>query len=231
LSGLRLFDPATGDVREVTPAVGRVLRIAVADGVRVAVVADVLRRLSERARWQTSVLGASSLSDRQLLYLNVHPFHDPGPDGGAELAVCARGAGASPARAVEVGAFTGDVDPLAPPDGADPLAVRLALLAAPYRQDVDLDPATVAAAAERLRGWRALVAGWAEQPSAAMPADAVAVVAGHLQDDLNSPAALDALDALAADSSIAPGARFEAFAHLDRLLGLDLAADVGRTRR
>lgn len=230
MSGLRLFDPATGEVREVTPAIGRVLRIAAEDGVRVAVIADVLRRLSERARWQTSVLGASSLSDRQLLYLNVHPFHDPGPDGGAELAVRSRGSSATEARAVEVGVFSGDVDPLAPPDGADPLAVRLALLEAPYREDVDLDPAIVAAAAVRLHGWRGLVASWAEQPSAAMPADAVAVVAGHLQDDLNSPAALDALDALAADSSVAPGARFEAFAHLDRLLGLDLAADVGKRR-
>lgn len=228
---IRLYDPATAQVRELTPAMGRVLRIGAGDGVRVAVIADLLRRLAERERWQTSVLGLSSLTDRQLLYLNVHPFHDPGPDVTAELAVRSRGSAPTPARAVEVGAFSGGLDPLAPPDGADPLAVRLALLQAPYRQDVALDPATVAAAAARLLGWRHLVAGWAETPSAAMPADRIAEIVAHLQLDLDSPAALDALDRLATDETVTTGARFEAFAHLDRLLGLDLAADVGRPRR
>jgi len=30
------------------------------------------------------------------------------------------------------------------------------------------------------------------------------------------------------DESVPPGARFEAFAHLDQLLGLDLARDIGK---
>src|SRR3954470_14993043 len=77
---LRLLDPATGEVRDVTPAVTRVLRIGAGDGLRVAIVADLLQRLAERERWQTAVFGASSLTDRQLLYLNVHPFHEPGPE-------------------------------------------------------------------------------------------------------------------------------------------------------
>jgi hypothetical protein len=36
------------------------------------------------------------------------------------------------------------------------------------------------------------------------------------------------LDHLAANEAVPPGARFEAFAHLDRLLGLDLASEVGK---
>jgi cysteinyl-tRNA synthetase len=47
-------------------------------------------------------------------------------------------------------------------------------------------------------------------------------------DDLDSPAALRTLHALAADAEIPPGSKFEAFAYLDRLFGLDLARDVGR---
>ncbi|MBA3742166.1 MAG: hypothetical protein H0X00_04410 [Sporichthya sp.] len=86
----------------------------------------------------------------------------------------------------------------------------------------------MAAADAELKRWRALVADWAEQPSAAMAG--VGPVIARIEDDLDLPGALVALDQLAADTSISPGARFEAFAHLDRLLGLDLAADVGRRR-
>jgi hypothetical protein len=221
---LRLFDPAKGRVREVTPAITRVLRIGAGDGVRVAIVADLLRRLADRERWQTAVFGVSSLTDRQLLYLNVHPFHEPGP----EVQVRVHGAAAAAdisgtAREVVV---AGPEGPPPVPPGLDPLAARLALLRLPYRETADLGPADVTAAATDLDRWRGLVAAWAELPSAAMAG--VDPVIERLQDDLDTPGALAALDALAADDSIPPGARFEAFAHLDRLLGLDLASEVGR---
>ena len=47
-------------------------------------------------------------------------------------------------------------------------------------------------------------------------------------DDLDTPAALRVLRSLEKDSEIPPGAKFETFAHADRLLGLDLARDIGR---
>jgi len=49
-----------------------------------------------------------------------------------------------------------------------------------------------------------------------------------LDDDLDTPAALATLSALAADPEIPDGSKFEAFAYFDRFLGLDLARDVGR---
>jgi hypothetical protein len=49
-----------------------------------------------------------------------------------------------------------------------------------------------------------------------------------LDDDLDTPAALRTLAALAADPVIPDGSKFETFAHLDRILGLDLAREVGR---
>ena len=47
-------------------------------------------------------------------------------------------------------------------------------------------------------------------------------------DDLDTPRALQVLRRLERDADVADGAKFEAFAHLDRLLGLDLVRDVGR---
>lgn len=217
---MKLFDPAAGEVTPVGPATGRVLRIAAGDGVRVAVVADLLRRVADRQRWRTSVAGHSSLTDRQLLYLNVHPFQDPGL--AAELVVHAEGA-VPPVAGRSVA-----VAELAPSDAeqADSLAARLVMLRRHYREPASLDPAALAAAEADLRRWRALVAGWAELPSAAMAG--VEPVVERIEDDLDLPGALARLDELGADDSISPGARFEAFAHLDRLLGLDLASEVGR---
>lgn len=217
---MRLFDPATGDVTEVAPATGRILRIAAGDGARVAVVADLLRRVAERRRWRTGVAGHSSLTDRQLLYLNVHPFQDPAPT--AELVVHATGA-AGPVEGRSVA-----VAELAPTDRerADSLAARLVLLRRHYRESVSLDAEALAAADADLSRWRTWVAGWAELPSAAMAG--VEPVVERIEEDLDLPGALACLEALGTDESISPGARFEAFAHLDRLLGLDLASDVGR---
>jgi hypothetical protein len=81
---------------------------------------------------------------------------------------------------------------------------------------------------DRLAGWRASVAAWAERPSAPIDATTRAAVLSALEDDLDSPRALAALDAVALDPSVADGTRFETFAWADQLLGLDLARDVGR---
>lgn len=223
---MRLFDPAAGAVTEVTPATGRILRIAAGDGVRVAVVADLLRRVAERRRWRTGVAGHSSLTDRQLLYLNVHPFQDRAT--AAELVVHVEGEEPDVAgRSVPVAPLmVHAVDPLDAPPGTDPLTMRLALLRLPYREAALFTPGAVREADADLRRWRTLVAEWAEHPSAAMTG--VDPVIACIEDDLDLPGALGALEELAADVSLPPGAKFEAFAHLDRLLGLDLVSEVGR---
>jgi hypothetical protein len=163
-----------------------------------------------------------------LLDLNVHPAS--GGDGGVpdlEVTDTREPAAVPAARVLRVAPVTEDQVRLAW-EGADPLAARLALLAGPYRRPVDLDRAVLAAADTDLRAWRAAVAGWAESPSAPMPPAAVAAVVGALADDLDVATALAALRRIGTDPATSPGARFEAFAHLDRLLGLDLARDVGR---
>src|SRR4051794_14101552 len=113
--------------------------------------------------------------------------------------------------------------------GLDPLALRLFFLTGRYRQQMNLTWDSLTAAHKRLTRWRGRVAGWAEAPSAAMAADYVQRVRDAFDDDLDTPTALVALGELEKDDAIADGAKFETFAWADRLLGLDLARDVGRS--
>jgi cysteinyl-tRNA synthetase len=114
--------------------------------------------------------------------------------------------------------------------GHDPLALRLFFLTGRYRQQLNLTWDAVAGADRRLARWRGRVAEWAESPSAAMHAETVARVSAAFDDDLDTPSALVALGELEKNDAVAPGAKFETFAWADRLLGLDLARDVGRPR-
>jgi cysteinyl-tRNA synthetase len=114
------------------------------------------------------------------------------------------------------------------PRGLDPLALRLVFLRRHYRQQLDLTWPALADADRALRRWREQVADWATHPSRPMSARHVTEMAGAFDDDLDSPAALAALQALARSSDVPPGAKFETFAHIDQLFGLDLARDIGR---
>jgi cysteinyl-tRNA synthetase len=112
--------------------------------------------------------------------------------------------------------------------GLDPLALRLALLGHHYRKPLDLTAAALDEADRRLREWRGLVAQWACSPSQAMPKPVSSEINAAFDADLDTPAALGVVARLAGDPEVAPGAKFELFAHADQLLGLDLAREVGR---
>lgn len=130
------------------------------------------------------------------------------------------------------GPFAGDVVTLSDvaDRGLDPLALRLALLEHRYRTPLSLAWSDLHAAGETLARWRTQVAEWAESPSAAMPKAYVREVYDAFDDDLDTPEVLGTMRRLEKDETLGPGARFETFAHLDRLLGLDLARDVGKPR-
>jgi cysteinyl-tRNA synthetase len=113
--------------------------------------------------------------------------------------------------------------------GLDPLALRLAFLEHRYRQQMNLTWDTLEAADKTVRRWRERVAGWADAPSAAMSARYADAIAAAFDDDLDTPAALRELRGLERDESVPPGAKFETFAHLDQVLGLDLARDIGKS--
>ena len=112
--------------------------------------------------------------------------------------------------------------------GLDPLALRLALLQNRYRQQMNLTWDALDAADSTLARWRTRVATWATQPSAAMPADIVATMVQSLNDDLDTPRVIMMLRELEKSAEISDGAKFETFAYIDRVLGLDLARTVGQ---
>lgn len=112
--------------------------------------------------------------------------------------------------------------------GFDPLALRLAFLSSRYRQQANLSWSAIEGAQRTLDRWRAAVAAWAEQPSKPMCAQVQQAVLDAFCDDLDTPRALQALRSLEKDAEIPDGSKFELFAWADRLLGLDLARDVGR---
>src|SRR5450755_1218000 len=112
--------------------------------------------------------------------------------------------------------------------GLDPLAARLAFLEHHYRHQLNLTWDTLTAADATLRRWREQVAGWAASPSLPMCAEVTGQIAAGLDDDLDTRAAVAALRRLEKDPEIPPGSKFETFAHADQVLGLDLAADIGR---
>jgi cysteinyl-tRNA synthetase len=61
-----------------------------------------------------------------------------------------------------------------------------------------------------------------------MCAEVTAQLAAALDDDLDTRAALRSLRRLEKDAEIPAGSKFETFLHADQVLGLDLAADIGR---
>ncbi|MGW3624044.1 hypothetical protein [Streptomyces sp. NPDC000880] len=109
----------------------------------------------------------------------------------------------------------------------DPLAVRLLLLSRAHHEPVALRAEDLDEARLTLARWRRAVADWAEQPSKPMPADRLRPVHTALEDRLGTPAVLDLLRDLETATDVPAGAKFETFAHLDRVLGLELARETG----
>ncbi|MBO0610548.1 cysteine--1-D-myo-inosityl 2-amino-2-deoxy-alpha-D-glucopyranoside ligase [Myceligenerans salitolerans] len=84
-------------------------------------------------------------------------------------------------------------------DGADPMAIRLALLAHHYRTAWEWSDADLAAGTARLEHWRAALSGNGGPPAD----DALAALRTALARDLDAPAALAAVDAWA-DEALDP---------------------------
>jgi L-cysteine:1D-myo-inositol 2-amino-2-deoxy-alpha-D-glucopyranoside ligase len=104
--------------------------------------------------------------------------------------------------------------------GVDPAAVRLALLAGHYRADREWTPELLAEASARLERWRAAV----RRPAGPDAGPVLDEVRGRLADDLDTPAALGAVDRWAAETLTRGGARADAPALVrtlvDALLGV-----------
>ncbi|MFC4909443.1 cysteine--1-D-myo-inosityl 2-amino-2-deoxy-alpha-D-glucopyranoside ligase [Actinomadura gamaensis] len=106
--------------------------------------------------------------------------------------------------------------------GADPMAIRLALLAHHYRADWEWTAGQLDAATARLERWRAAVAA----PAGPSADGVLETVRARLDDDLDAPGALAAIDAWA-DAALAGNgddakAPAQVRAVADALLGVEL---------
>lgn len=144
-------------------------------------------------------------------------------EGGHHLTV-----GVAHCRNAGTGDATAGADLLAEP-GHDPLAVRLALMSFPSHQPADLTAEVLAGARETLGDWRHRVAEWAESPSKPIPTR-IAETSKAAFGDLNTVSALALLHGLLTEDGVPAGAKFETFVYADRILGLDLARQIGQLR-
>ena len=222
---------------------------------RLVLVADLLARAAELSGLQVlTALDITGLSPAQAAAiasdadaLDVHPpgarvscLDAPSSLGGpVDVHVVSQNAGVDPGQAglvLSVGAA--QLDGADSRSGAaagglltghqyDPLAARLALMSVPNERPAVLTGGGLSHADETLADWRQQVARWAESPSRPMPTP-IAEAAGAAFSDLDTVSALAMLRGLAADASVPAGAKFETFAYADRILGLDLARDIGR---
>ncbi|MFD0339479.1 hypothetical protein ACFVH0_12405 [Streptomyces sp. NPDC127117] len=252
-SRVHLPDIGTGPPTGTGPATGTGIGPL---HLRVPLIGDVLARTAELNGLQVvTVLTTPELTpdraralDRVMAVLGIHPpavvgAHRPEAalGGPADVHVVARDAVPDDAQGgalIEVGRVVtapqaeGVPDPGTPDpaDTADPLAVRLLLLSSPHGTPVTVTGAALAGARQTLRDWRRSVADWAQEPSRPIPADLLRQSHEALAEDLDVASVLALLAGVAARSDVPAGAKFETFAHLDRVLGLDLARDVGHQR-
>jgi L-cysteine:1D-myo-inositol 2-amino-2-deoxy-alpha-D-glucopyranoside ligase len=103
--------------------------------------------------------------------------------------------------------------------GADPMAIRLALLAHSSREPWEWHDEELPAAAARLGQWRS---GVLARPAGPPAAGLLAEVRSALRNGLDTPAALDAVDAWVATEGADPVAPRHTAAIIDALLGIVL---------
>lgn len=216
-----------------------------ATDMRALLVGDVLLRALETKGVQVfHTLAGPALSREHSVHLRhamdglgIHPPAGETTGTGARTDLHVSGAALRPTATatglwLEVGHVRWDGAPLQrvreeSTDGVDPLAVRLALLSSPYHRAVGLTPDMVRDAGRRLTAWRRRVACWANSPSKPVPGDIAARADAALADDLGTPGMLELLRHVDTADTIADGAKFETFALLDRVLGLELTREIG----
>lgn len=248
----QLHDDHTGRPSEIAPSQRGQLSLYLAAGagapsaggadeLRACLVADLVRRVAEQHHLRVRAWAAAANAESWDA-LNIYPL-EPSADLPQPLDVgivpATRPApGTAPAtcpapgtRWLQPGPVTASVDFRPGPlraAGLDPLALRLAFLDRHYSEPLEMTETGLAASDAELRAWREQVAQWAKSPSRPMCAQYLQDFLTAFDRDLDTVAALAMLRALAADSAIPAGSRFETFAYLDRLAGLDLAREVGR---
>ncbi|MET8786583.1 hypothetical protein [Streptomyces sp. NPDC004589] len=223
---LRIIDARSGEPTDVRPGLLRVhAHVTAADtsALRVLLTADVLARALEMGGTPVVTVAAPAPALRARAdELGIRPAEPDAPGVGRVLHVVGVRDTAPDGVRVEVAPVTGPAGPAGPAS-----AVRLALLAQARRQPVDLGAASLTEARDTLDRWRAAVAVWATRPSRPVPEEVREGLRTAWEDDLDVPAVLATLRRVEDADDMPDGARFEAYAYADRLLGLELTREIG----
>ncbi|MFI1797974.1 hypothetical protein ACH427_11545 [Streptomyces sp. NPDC020379] len=247
-AALRVLDARSGGQVDIGTGHRSPLRVFVEEtragaaaepsGLRARLVADVLVRTAELHGGQAllGLVGTGATRETHETRAAVLGIRPPAASGTLDEVARALGgradvyvtAGREPAEQ-GVTVRVGEVRPYERPSpaGLDALALRLALLTHPHHQPVAFTPEELAAAHRTLERWRRAVAHWAQAPSKPMCAEILGQALAGLEEDLDVPVVLDALNRLEADTGLPDGTKFETFTYLDRVLALELTREIG----
>ncbi|HYB35741.1 MAG TPA: hypothetical protein VEF72_08160 [Mycobacterium sp.] len=110
----------------------------------------------------------------------------------------------------------------------DPVTVRFALANANHRRQLDLTSSMLERSQALLYRWRDRVEQWSHHPSQPIPASWRAAVIAAFDDDLDVARVAAMMSELEDAEDIEPGAKFEAFTYVDRVLAVDLGRHLGQ---
>lgn len=110
---------------------------------------------------------------------------------------------------------------------AEPTTLRFALAKVPYTWPLDVTDSLLERSERVMESWRDHVVQWSRHPSRPIPSTWRAAVIAALDDDLDVARLVAMMHELDRTGMVEPGAKFEAFAYLDRVLAVDLMRNLG----
>jgi cysteinyl-tRNA synthetase len=111
---------------------------------------------------------------------------------------------------------------------AEPTTLRFALAKVPYAWPLDVTDSLLEHSEQIMERWRDHVDEWSHHPGRPIPSAWRTRMTAALDDDLDAARLVATMQVLATTEVVEPGAKFEAFAYLDRVLAVDLMRNLGR---
>ena len=122
------------------------------------------------------------------------------------------------------------VHAMVPYPGADPTTTRFALTSINHKYRLQLTSPVLEHSHTVLGRWRSQIALWSQQPGHPIPPAWREAVIAAFNDDLDVARVVSLMGELDDDECVEPGAKFEAFTYVDRVLAIDLGRGLGRTQ-
>jgi hypothetical protein len=120
------------------------------------------------------------------------------------------------------------VHSVVPYPGSGPDTTRFALASVNHTCQLNMTDSLLERSRTLLHRWRDRLAEWSRYPSRAIPSAWRSAVVAAFDDGLDVTRVTELMSALEDADDVEPGAKFEAFNYVDRVLAVDLVRDLGR---